>query len=301
MLLEEIQLTDLLSGGQKKTLLSAINEALAINDELLELTDSVYLKFNTELNKSPFRYIIGEEHDIKFKAVEFDTEFKHRRIGVRFRCFNILNPASAEYYEDKYHLGNAETEVDLMRVTINAEFLSGTLKTNIKSLLQHELEHLFQTIQGKKLNSYAGGSAYNKAYKILKDGTRDRKLFYVSYIIYTLSESEIDAFVNQLYQELSSAGIDDAVRALKESNAYGYYLNSKRLLKLIKTNREEYEDVIASFGFDYERFLRLFSKLNRRYITKIGKVLARFNEENQPTEILFNDLDERLNEYKPDF
>ena len=116
----------------------------------------------------------------------------------------------------------------------------------------------------------------------------------MSYVIYTLSESEVDAFVNQLYQELSSVGIRDAIQTLKNSNAYNYYLNSKKLLKIIKNNREAYEDVITSFGFEYEKFLKTFLKLSQRYITKIGKVLSRFNEENQPDEVLLNNLNEKL-------
>ena len=67
-----------------------------------------------------------------------------------------------------------------------------------------------------------------------------------------------------------------------------------KLLKIIKNNREAYEDVITSFGFEYEKFLKTFSKLNRRYIIKIGKVLSRFNEENQPDEVLLNNLNEKL-------
>jgi hypothetical protein len=298
MFLKEIQLTNLLSSGQKKTLISAINESLAINDELVSVTESVYSKFKDEFKKSQFQYLNGEQNDIKFKTITVDTKFGKERIRIFFRCFNILNDKSSQHYEEKYSLGNAETIVELKEIYINAEFLSGTLKTNVKSLIQHELEHLFQVIRGKKLNSYGlgqkGVDAYNKAYRILKSNTQDLKLFHVSYVIYTLSESEVDAFVNQLYQELSSVGIRDAIQTLKNSNAYNYYLNSKKLLKIIKNNREAYEDVITSFGFEYEKFLKTFLKLNQRYITKIGKVLSRFNEENQPDEVLLNNLNEKL-------
>lgn len=304
MLLEEIQLTNSLSGGQKKVLLTAINEALAINDELLALTDSIYSEFNDEIRKTQFQYIKGEKRDIKYKTIEISTELKNNRIKILFRCFNVLNGYTAEYYEDKYSLGNAETTLETSEIYINVEFLFGMLRTNVKSLLQHELEHLLQKTSGKRLNSYGLGKRgpyiYNMAYKILKSNTEDAKLFYVAYIIYTLSESETDAFVNQLYQELKSSDASNIIQTLKDSSAYSYYLNSKRLLKLIKNNREEYEDTISKFGFEYEKFLRIFSKLNRRYITKIGKVLVRYNQENQPTEVLLNNLNKSLEKHNPE-
>ena len=282
-----------------------------MNDELLSITDSIYSEFNEKLGKAQFQYIKGEERDIKYKTIEIDTGVKNKRIKTVFtfffffdRCFNVLNGYAVEHYEDKYNLGNAETTIELMRIEINIEFLFGTLKTNVKSLLQHELEHLLQVINGKRLNSYGlgkrGSDAYNKAYNILKSNTNNATLFYVSYVIYTLSESETDAFVNQLYQELVSSGVDNAVQTLKKSSAYNYYLNSKKLLKSIKDNRGAYEDTIASFGFEYEKFLKIFSKLNKRYITKIGKVLARYSQENQPSEILFNNLNKSLDKYNPD-
>lgn len=275
-----------------------------MNDELLSITDSIYSEFNEKLGKIQFQYIKGEERDIKYKTFEIDTEFKNKRIKILFRCFNVLNEYAVEHYEDKYNLGNAETTIELMRIEANIEFLFGTLKTNVKSLLQHELEHLLQVINGKRLNSYGlgkrGSDAYNKAYNILKSNTDNARLFYVSYVIYTLSESETDAFANQLYQELVSSDIDNAVQTLKNSNAYNYYLNSKKLLKIIKDNRKAFEDTIASFGFEYEKFLKIFSKLSQRYITKIGKVLARYNQENQPSEILFNNLNKSLDKYNPD-
>lgn len=54
------------------------------------------------------------------------------------------------------------------------------------------------------------------------------------------------------------------------------------------------ESVFKEFGFEYDKFIKIFSKLSKRHILKIGKVLTRYSEENQPDEVLLNDLNKTL-------
>ena len=302
MLLKEIQLTNLLSRNQKRALISAINESLAINDDVLKSVDTVYDDFIKESSKIPFLYDVMNPRDLKFKKVIIKEEIDGKNITFVFNCYNILDKDKLEDYTLQYNLGNGESKLESHIVTITVGLLSGTPTTNIKSLLQHEIEHIYQYFRGKKLNTYDattrenGPEAYKKAYSILLGDSDnvDKETFYVAYVIYTLSETEIDAFVNQLYHELSGRTENNIIEVLKSSHAYTYYVNSKKLLNIIRNNRNAFEAVVNSFGFDYDKFVRIFTKLNKRYILKIGKVLTRYNQENQPDEVLLNNLNEKL-------
>lgn len=304
MLIEEIRNSFVLKNNEKKIILSAINEALSINDDVLRITENVFKDFVEKSNKTPFIYDAWAPSDIKTKRVISKAEILGKEITFVFNCFNVLDSSKYETYMQRYRIGNAETSLKKYTIVVSAGFISGTLKTNVKSLLQHETEHLYQYFKGKRLNSYDptfsknGPSAYKKAYSILSSnsGNVDKETFYVAYIIYTLSESETDAFVNQLYRELEENHESNIDEVLKNSNAYTYYVTSRRLLNIVKTNKDNFEHIVENFGFEYNKFIKIFSKLNKRYIVKIGKVLTRYNEENQPDEALLNDLNKRLKE-----
>ena len=302
MLIEEIRNSFVLKNNEKKIILSAINEALSINDDVLRITESVFKEFVEKSSKTPFIYDAQGPSDIKTKRFISKAEILGKEITFIFNCFNVLNSSKYETYVQKYRIGNAETILEKYIVFVSAGFISGTLKTNVKSFLQHEIEHLYQYFKSKRLNSYVstfsknGPTAYKKAYSILSSnsGNIDKETFYAAYIIYTLSESEIDAFVNQLYRELEENQENNVDEVLKDSNAYIYYTTSERLLNIIKANRDDFEHVVENFGFEYDKFIKIFSKLSKRYVLKIGKVLTRYSEENQPDEVLLNDLNKTL-------
>ena len=302
MLIEEIRNSLVLKNNEKKIILSAINEALSINDDVLRITESIFKDFVEKSSKTPFIYATQGPSDIKTKRFISKVKILGKEITFIFNCFNVLNSSKYEIYAQRYRIGNAETTLEKYIVFVSAGFISGTLKTNVKSLLQHEIEHLYQYFKGKRLNSYDstfsknGPAAYKKAYSILSSnsGNIDKETFYVAYIIYTLSESEVDAFVNQLYRELEENQENNVDEVLKDSNAYIYYRTSKRLLNIIKANRDDFEQVVEDFGFEYDKFIKIFSKLSKKYILKIGKVLTRYSEENQPDEVLLNDLNKTL-------
>ena len=301
-MIEEIRNSFVLKNNEKKIILSAINEALSINDDVLRITESVFKEFVEKSSKTPFIYDAQGPSDIKTKRFISKAEILGKEITFIFNCFNVLNSSKYETYVQKYRIGNAETILEKYIVFVSAGFISGTLKTNVKSFLQHEIEHLYQYFKSKRLNSYVstfsknGPTAYKKAYSILSSnsGNIDKETFYAAYIIYTLSESEIDAFVNQLYRELEENQENNVDEVLKDSNAYIYYTTSERLLNIIKANRDDFEHVVENFGFEYDKFIKIFSKLSKRYVLKIGKVLTRYSEENQPDEVLLNDLNKTL-------
>lgn len=286
MIKNEIKHSLILTESEKRRIIKSINEALAVNDSLVNKTDEIYKEFLSELKQTDFQYTYSQ--DFKAGMVVFSRDFFGADIRFEFRCCNILNKDRFEEISDHYQLGNAFFNVNKALVCIYVALLSGSLKTNVKSLLQHELEHAYQLIHGKTLNSKVGKDSYAKAYKLLRDGTDSETELKVAYIIYTQTDSETDAFANQLYQDLSTEKNLSPDEVLKNSTIYTYYKNSRKLLREIKFNREKFEADINNFGYSYDRFMNLFTKLNRRTINKIGKILTRYNEENQPTDVVMN-------------
>ena len=67
MLIEEIRNSFVLKNNEKKNILSAINEALSINDDVLRITESVFTDFVEKSSKTPFIYDAQGPSDIKTK------------------------------------------------------------------------------------------------------------------------------------------------------------------------------------------------------------------------------------------
>lgn len=288
MIINEIKHSFVLTENDKRRIIKAVNEALAINDSLTDKTEEIYNEFMSELRRAKFQYLYSP--DFKVGMVEFQADFFGIEITFEFRCYNVLDKDRYEAISDRFQLGNAFFNKKNNSVLIYVGLISGTIQTPVKSLLQHELEHVFQLMHGKTLNSKVGEESYNKAFRVLTNGTNSETEMKVAYIIYTQSETETDAFANQLYQDLKTSNGLNPDKVVKESQIFSYYKNSNRLLKEIKTNREKFEEEIKRFGYSYDKFINLFGKLNKRTMNKIGKVLARYNQENQPTDVVMNKI-----------
>ena len=267
----------------------AVDESLSINNEVLKTTDLIYRAFTDEFKNGGFQKYSDK---LSYKAIYVSCPvFNGGIYKFIFNCYNVLDKGVYDVCKSIYKFGNGETSKS--KVTLNIGFLCGTQKTNIKPILQHEIEHIYQIVQGEKLHShssYANSvSAYYKALMVLKGGEEyGSPLWKIAYLIYTHSENEEDAFVNQLYSELCDDF--DKNHVLETSSAALNYKNGKAYLQEIIADRGTYAGPISEFGFSYDGFIDLYQKMNKRYIRKIGKVIARFENENQPDEILFNDL-----------
>lgn len=270
----------------------SIDEILSISNKVLEWTDNIYNSFINEFKKEPFQRIdeLVTSKNIIINGVIFGKE-----TTILFKCYNVLDKNMYQIIQSIHKIGNAGV-TKTGNIIINVGYLSGTLKTNIKMLLRHEIEHIYQQQQGETLHkhtSYKNSvNSYMKALTILKNGGAEYESeeWKVAYIIYTHSENEIDSFVNQLYQELSWDDFSDKDMVFNDSTCVINYSTGKEYLKEIQGNKEDYRQVIESFGFTIDGFLDLYEKMSRRYIRKIGKVITRYENENQPIEVCLNDL-----------
>lgn len=278
MLMNEIKKTLKLTEKEKKTLLSAINETLSINLSVKKETERIYDVFTNFFKNTPWEKT--EKQYLNFKEISFTEKiFGNREITFIFHCFNVLEPNSFEYYSKYLGFDDGET-TNKTRVDINVGCLSGTIHTSPISTLQHEMEHLYQYYVGGNTLSLHN-SSYKNALHILTHNQSDlaQEIYDIAFLIYTHTDFEQDAFVNQLYRRLKS---DDnkKIEIIKKSPAFRYFKIGQNKIKYIKNNREKYESILKkTFGLKYDSFVSNITKANKRFIKKIGKVITLYDDE----------------------
>lgn len=306
---DEIKWGQTLNEHDKNLLLGIIKETLSINADVINETNRIYDIFLEKIRYAEWKKLEGgmvSETIIEFNDKAFGGQEK---VTFTFNCYNVFNVYSYGIFKSKYSFGNGGTN-RTKNIIVNVGFLSGRLKDSPKPTLQHELEHLYQTIKiggSLTINGFGkkNSEAYEWALKLLTTGNNlitNRKCtqeeYDVAFLVYTHADYEIDGFVNQLYQELKFSP-DTTSKAIKKSSAYRYYLDGKENLKLIKSKPEVYKPIIEKLGIKYKDFVSLFTHLNNRYIHKIGKILIQYDDHlMENTMIDFFDLKPHLKDYE---
>ena len=90
MLIEEIRNSFVLKNNEKKIILSAINEALSINDDVLRITESVFKDFVEKSGKTPFIYDTQRPSDIKAKRFISKVEILGKEITFIVKKINQM-------------------------------------------------------------------------------------------------------------------------------------------------------------------------------------------------------------------
>lgn len=292
----------ILTEETRTELKKVINEELSINNEVEMLTHKIYYSFFTNFNKINFSKI---ENGVSLGILLFkNVNIFGENYTVRFNCYNTNDKDIYSQMIKRYHCYNANTELNNKSITVNIGLFSGTKYKKFEGLLQHEIEHVFQYTKRGKLNTYgrqSGGlKMYNKALEILNNSDKHTKEEYkCAFLVYFLSESEIDAFVNQLYGDLIEGDAFNEENIIAKSSAMEYYETSKKYLKEIDINNLFYKMALMSFGLDtvqkQQWFIKYCNKAIKRCINKIGKVVVKARKDNdKEIAIQLNDLNDNV-------
>lgn len=280
----------------KKKIQKIINEELSINVEVDNLTNKLYVLFLTEFQKIKFKKINDNVSfaNLIFKNVDiFGTKFL-----IKIACYNTDNKHLFNEMVKKYNCYNAITDFTNKSITINIGVLSTTKFRNFESILQHEIEHVFQMSKKGKLNNYKQGiknNIYNNALKILNNQNNYTPYqFKCAFLLYFLSDNEVDAFINQLYKDLVNGTLMDEETIVANSTIMKYYKTSKKLLSEININNVAYMTALYSLGIkttkDRNWFVKYCKNALKRTITKIGKVIVKARNKHDNFAIQLNDL-----------
>jgi len=286
---------------QTSELNNVICEELTINNSVTELLKKISEKFTEEFSKKSFERV----RNFSYKKIEFTYYCFNTIVKFVFNCYNAFNAFEYENLKKSFSIGNGQTNETQKIITINLGFISGTQQTPCIDVLRHEEHHIFQMCKQKDINNWGKGKkgkdVYLKASEILQDNNSNNNDFIVSFLIYTQSPNEVDAFVNQLYEQLVASNFGDEIKTISKSQVYSYYLTSKKYLNIIINNRIRFEKIINDFGWKYNTFVKIIQKALKRTINKIGKVIIKFYKDypqRKPTEICFNNLTDKIKNYE---
>ena len=279
--------SSLFSKSNKDDLLKSLNENLSINIKVEKETYLIYKKFLKLFNEEKYNERIDSNCSKKIVRFVYNVFGEQEMIFI-FNCYNIFKTnVDKNYYRQTFKLNKGNTLRNI--IEINVEIFSGTkIETDIKGILQHELEHVFQKIKSGKSILYANKISkdlnkkiYLRAIKVLCSSPSESSIEEkrIAQMIYSHTDFEEDAFVNTLYSNLTNENQEKSEDEIIEaSQAFRYYKSGKTLLTKIEQQPEKYEKIISEYGFTVQNFLKLYKYYNKRFIMKIGKALTRYDE-----------------------
>ena len=214
--------------------------------------------------------------------------------NIIYGIYDFIYPFGAlgEYqiHCDRFNADNENTKSDAATdpknklINFNIAFYDGKpIKNSLYAVVSHEVEHIYQlekkTSHGQVKSRY--NVIYNQALKTFDATDSDYYDKELSRYFYVCSEMEQDAFVNELYQELSRTTRSNEVNVYKNSSAY------KALMTIINVRREmtdvygngNYRAAIAKYGLNPKWVVNLGFHSEKRLKDKIRKVFVKAREE----------------------
>ena len=291
-----IENKNLLDEEIKKDLQRIINEELSINLEVDRLTSQLYLIFLKNFKNIKFNNI---DNKISLATMVLkNVNIFNQNFSVKFNCYNTNDKNNYNSMINKYHCYNGSTDFTNNIITINIGVFSGSKYLDFDNVLQHEIEHVFQMSKKGILNNYGksdNNKLYNKALTVIQNKDKYNSYqFNCAFLLYYLSDNEVDAFVNQLYRELVNGNPMDEETIVANSSAMVYYKMSKNILNKLDINNIAYTTALWSLGIktnkDRKWFLDYCEKAIDRAITKIGKVIVKARKEHENITVQYNDI-----------
>ena len=162
-------------------------------------------------------------------------------------------------------------------LNIEGYSISGTIdEKELSDTIQHEINHIFQKIKGKKSN-IKKDTLYYKIRSVFNIKT-DEEINAIANALYYSFDDEQDSFVNGLYAYLMSNGLIVSWDKIKKNTLVYKGLESmkKSLIFLEKINNEKIKQY---FGISRNKCISIIEKGMQRFQNKIGKVLIKHRKE----------------------
>lgn len=258
---------------------NSINEELSINtfveNESYKIINNIKKLFSEKttikkekvcdgVNKNYVSFI-HNLNDIKMRFHVYIYNFYNKDIYNEKKDDVILN--STSYFD------NNKTAL----LNIEGYSISGTIdEKELSDTIQHEINHIFQKIKGKKSN-IKKDTLYYKIRSIFSIET-DEEINTIANALYYSFDDEQDSFVNGLYAYLMSSGLIVSWDKIKKNTLVYKGLESmkKSLIFLEKINDEKIKQY---FGISKNKCISIIEKGMRRFQNKIGKVLIKHRKE----------------------
>ncbi len=263
-------------------------------EHLLENSINEELSINTFVENESYKIInnikklFSEKTTIKKEKVcdgvnKNYVSFIHNLNGIKLRFHvYIYNFYNKDIYNEKKDdvILNSTSYFDNNKtalLNIGGYSISGTIdEKELSDTIQHEINHIFQKIKGKKSN-IKKDTLYYKIRSIFSIET-DEEINTIANALYYSFDDEQDSFVNGLYAYLMSSGLIVPWDKIKKNTLVYKGLESmkKSLIFLEKINDEKIKQY---FGISKNKCISIIEKGMQRFQNKIGKVLIKHRKE----------------------
>ena len=272
----------ILENEQRQHILSEmVKEELSINNRILSFTNELGNKITKNLNTTEKTNVYDGVTSEKFTLghIELDDyEITVAVTNVDFRdrkTFDELYQKYKNYIEYSYTSPLMERK-QLFIYLHSCSISGGLVKSITLDNLQHELEHCYQMILNNEV--LPKDKNYSVTFNTINSGLDEKELEYIiSEALYYSYSFEQDGYVNGLYQYMvnSETPMVD-LKDIANSPACDAYFKLKRYIGIIeKADKDDVSKILKNkFGLGYNRYIELLHKASRRFIKKIGNILA---------------------------
>lgn len=153
--------------------------------------------------------------------------------------------------------------------------------------IQHEVLHVYQSTKTTALLKRTSKEIYQKAVAMINSDNGVESI--VGFVLYYNNKFEQDAFANEFYRKLKEQNVLNPLDFLKTTTIY----QNITVIKELVIDTDQYSRLLSkvvkdNFGKGYFWFLNMAKSVYSTYITKLGKVIAKYEKERHPQGKLVN-------------
>lgn len=279
---------------KQKELLKLINESISKHIDNMCLNESIQKAINEELGIS--NEIVQTAQRIKDIIINNYRDLKPNRIinGIKYYSntiqveafetplviiYTIINLPDNKTYEENKHIFYGEIEPEKKYLKVRFGLINNRPCSDIDSILQHELTHLYQYIKRDNgtLLSNKYSVLYDKVQEVLNNtqgyqyskNTDDMLKNYLAYALYISFNCEQDAYFHSFEAEIK----DNALHWPSVIEETDLYTKLKFLRYIIKNYNELKQYVKPTFGITENIYIKIITKAEKRILKGIGRVL----------------------------
>lgn len=251
----------------------AINEELGISNEIVQTAQRIKdIIINNYRDLKPNRIING----IKYYSNTIQVEAFETPLVI---IYTIINLPDNKTYEENKHIFYGEIEPEKKYLKVRFGLINNRPCSDIDSILQHELTHLYQYIKRDNgtLLSNKYSVLYDKVQEVLNNtqgyqyskNTDDMLKNYLAYALYISFNCEQDAYFHSFEAEIK----DNALHWPSVIEETDLYTKLKFLRYIIKNYNELKQYVKPTFGITENIYIKIITKAEKRILKGIGRVL----------------------------
>ena len=215
--------------------LKIIEEEKCINDEVRDMAYNMTVEITNEIKNKKEKYIFFSDGVHRLNVTN-KCNFKGIGVTIETKYIHFDGPKYYREYSKEHIVSDAKSifiSEKICFIKVTSYGISGKINENdIRDSLQHEFNHIFQSIIGSKsLLNFKSDFLYNIATNNLSN--KDELIKKIAWLLYYSYDFEQDGFINGLYgyynsneskvpqwDDIREMEIYNAIKCLKDNIKY---------------------------------------------------------------------------------